>query len=461
MSPKTLTGEELVLDDGPVRDSELFLVDGNNLAYRGFFALPEELQTTDGQPTNALLGFTNMLFKLLSDYRPRGVAVAWDTRPVHRKEIDAEYKAERRPMPDLLREQFPHFRPIVEAFGYQNLEFEGWEADDVIATLATLADEAGIKTCVVSTDRDAFQLVSENVCLMMTPRGVADVQVYTPERVEARYGIRPLQIPDFIGLKGDTSDNIPGIPGIGDKTAGQLIAQYGSLEDVVEHAAELSPARSKAIAENAEQARASKLLATMRRDLDLGVDPAELVLQPPDRSELKEIFRRFEFRGLLGRVDTLDEALPAAERPETESETVSWREGDLQGLRGRVGVAADAERLAVAAGTGEVILTPAPLPRASGLDIVAHDAKALRLGEPAADDTMILAYLIDPGRAEYELDDLMAEYGVELEPDPPAEEETAALVRHAEAARRLAEPLAREGRPSAAPKACIATSSFR
>ena len=442
MSPKTLTGEELVLDDGPVRDSELFLVDGNNLAYRGFFALPEELQTTDGQPTNALLGFTNMLFKLLSDYRPRGVAVAWDTRPVHRKEIDAEYKAERRPMPDLLREQFPHFRPIVEAFGYQNLEFEGWEADDVIATLATLADEAGIKTCVVSTDRDAFQLVSENVCLMMTPRGVADVQVYTPERVEARYGIRPLQIPDFIGLKGDTSDNIPGIPGIGDKTAGQLIAQYGSLEDVVEHAAALSPARSKAIAENAEQARASKLLATMRRDLDLGVDPAELVLQPPDRSELKEIFRRFEFRALLGRVDTLDEALPAAERPETESETVSWREGALEELRGRVGVAADAERVALAAGTGEVILAPAPLPRASGLDVVAHDAKTLRLGEPAADDTMILAYLIDPGRAEYELDDLMAEYGVELEPDPPAEEETAALVRHAEAACRLAGPLA-------------------
>ena len=182
-----------------------------------------------------------MLFKLLSDYRPRGVAVAWDTRPVHRKEIDAEYKAERRPMPDLLREQFPHFRPIVEAFGYQNLEFEGWEADDVIATLATSADEAGVKTCVVSTDRDAFQLVSENVCLMMTPRGVADVQVYTPERVEARYGIRPDQIPDFIGLKGDTSDNIPGIPGIGDKTAGQLISQYGSLEEVVEHAAELSP----------------------------------------------------------------------------------------------------------------------------------------------------------------------------------------------------------------------------
>ena len=252
MSPKTLTGAELELDDAPARDAELFLVDGNNLAYRAFFALPEELATSEGFPTNALLGFTNMLFKLLTDYRPRGVAVAWDTRPVHRTEISAEYKAERKPMPDLLREQFPHFRPVVESFGYQNLEFEGWEADDVIATLATRADEAGIRTAIVSTDRDAFQLVSGNVSLMMTPRGVSDVQVYTPDRVEARYGIRPDQIPDLIGLKGDTSDNIPGIPGIGDKTAGQLIAQYGSLEEVIEHAGELSPARSKNVTEYAD-----------------------------------------------------------------------------------------------------------------------------------------------------------------------------------------------------------------
>ena len=217
MSPKTLTGAELDLNDAPAREAELFLVDGNNLAYRAFFALPEELATTEGFPTGALLGFANMLFKLLSDYRPKGVAVAWDTRPVHRaaqaEAADVVYKEGRRPMPDLLREQFPHFRPIVEAFGYRNLEFEGWEADDVIATLATRADAGGIKTCVVSTDRDAFQLVSENVSLMMTPRGVSDVNVYTPERVEARYGIRPDQIPDFIGLKGDTSDNIPGVPG--------------------------------------------------------------------------------------------------------------------------------------------------------------------------------------------------------------------------------------------------------
>ena len=172
MSPKTLTGVELQLDDGPARECDLFLVDGNNLAYRAFFALPEELATTEGMPTNALLGFTNMLFKLLADYRPKGVAVAWDTRPVQRMETLETYKVDRRPMADLLREQFPYFRPIVEAFGYRNLEFEGWEADDVIATLAARADDAGIRTCVVSTDREAFQLCSEDVCLLMTPRGV-------------------------------------------------------------------------------------------------------------------------------------------------------------------------------------------------------------------------------------------------------------------------------------------------
>jgi DNA polymerase I len=437
--PKTLTGAELELDDGPAREADLFIVDGNNLAYRAFFALPEELATTDGQPTNALLGFTNMLFKLLADYRPKGVAVAWDSRPVHRaaaaEAAEVVYKEGRRPMPDLLREQFPHFRPIVEAFGYRNLEFEGWEADDVIATLATRADAEGIKTCVVSTDRDAFQLCSENVCLMMTPRGVADVNVYTPERVEARYGVTPEQVPDFIGLKGDTSDNIPGVPGIGDKTAGQLIAQYGSLESVIEHASELSPARARNITENADVARLSKELATMRRDLDIDCDPAELVLEPPDRAQLKEIFRRFEFRALLGRVDELDEAVPSAPLKVTGVE-VSWREAANLDLRGVVGYAADADRAAVATGD-EVVIGPRP-DRAAG-DLVVHDAKAQRVD--AKEDTLVAAYLIDPGRASYELDDLAAEYGVELVPTPAADEETTALVRRAETPRRLIGPL--------------------
>src|SRR5207237_786858 len=300
--------------------SDLFLVDGNNLAYRAFFALPEALGTSEGFSTSALLGFTNMLFKLLADYKPRGVAVAWDTRPVHRHELLDTYKIERKPMPGLLSEQFPYFRPIVEAFGYLNLEFEGWEADDVIATLATRADEAGVKTTVVSTDRDAFQLVSDNVALMMTPRGVSDVHVYTPERVEARLGIRPDQVPDFIGLKGDPSDNIPGIPGIGDKTAGQLIAQYGSLEDVIEHA--------------------------------------------------------------------------DASAREIEGVAVRWREAELSGSGG---FSADGDRAALATMEDEVVVGPRP-ERLEG-ELVAHDAKALRVS--AADDTMIAAYLIEPSRASY------------------------------------------------------------
>ena len=439
MSPKTLTGAELQLDDGPARDSELFLVDGNNLAYRAYFALPEELATSEGFPTNALLGFTNMLFKLLADYRPKGVAVAWDTRATHRKELDPEYKVDRRPMPDLLAEQFPHFRPIVEAFGYRNLEFEGWEADDVIATLAARADEAGVKTTVVSTDRDAFQLVSDNVSLMMTPRGVADVHVYTPERVFARYGVTPEQVPDFIGLKGDTSDNIPGVPGIGDKTAGQLVAQYGSLEGVLEHVDELSPARGRALREHAEQARASKELATMRRDLQLDCDPAELVLNPPDRSRLKEMFRQYEFRNLLQRVDVIDEALPAAPM-KLEGVAVPWREGDVSPPAGEAGIAVEDGRVALA--QEEVVVAAWTQETASALreaDLVAHDAKPLRLD--VVDDTLLMAYLIEPGRATYALDDLAAEYGIELQPEPPAEEDTAALVRHASASLRLAGPM--------------------
>jgi DNA polymerase-1 len=445
--PKTLTGEELQLDDGPARDSELFLVDGNNLAYRAFFALPEELATTEGFPTNALLGFTNMLFKLLQDYRPKGVAVAWDTRPAERLETLQTYKSERRPTPDLLSEQFPYFRPIVEAFGYRNLEFEGWEADDVIATLATRADEAGIKTTIVSTDRDAFQLVTDHVTLMMTPRGVSDVNVYTPERVEARYGIRPDQIPDFIGLKGDSSDNIPGIPGIGDKTAGQLIQKYGSLEEVIAHADELTPARRRNIQEHAEQARVSKELATMRRDLELDHEPADLVLLPPDRSQLKEMFRRFEFRNLIGRVDQLDEAVPALPTMRPEGTSVTWREGELPETRGRASLAVDDGRFALALDDGVVLGSfDADVAQARLRDahVIAHDFKALpRLTMTPAEDTMLAAYLIDPGRPVYELDDLAQEYGLEVLPEPATDEETAALVRRAEAARRLA-PVLRE-----------------
>ena len=230
-----------------------------------------------------------MLFKLLADYRPKGVAVAWDTRPTHRaataEAADVVYKEGRREMPELLREQFPYFRPIVDAFGYRNLEFEGWEADDVIATLATRADEAGIKTTIVSTDRDAFQLVSDNVTLMMTPRGVSDVNVYTPERVEARYGITPAQIPDFIGLKGDTSDNIPGVPGHRrqDRRPADRAVRLARGGARARRTSSRLPARGRSASTPTRRAPRS----SSRRcgaTSSSSCDPAELVLSPPDRS---------------------------------------------------------------------------------------------------------------------------------------------------------------------------------
>ena len=310
----------------------------------------------------------------------------------------------------------------------------------MIATLATRADAAGVRTCVVSTDRDAFQLVTDNVCLMMTPRGVSDVHVYTPERVEARLGISAEKVPDFIGLKGDPSDNIEGVPGIGEKTASQLVAKYGSLEGVLERVDELTPARAKAIREHTEQALRSKELATMRRDLDIDCDPSQLVLSPPDRSELKEMFRRFEFRGLLQRVDLLDEAVPAAAPREVEGEEVPWRQDPNASntvLQAAIGFASHGETAAFALDGGEVVVAPKPSNTVlQGLEPVVHDAKVLRVRP--RDDTLLAAYLIEPGRASYELDDLAAEYGVGVRPVPEADEETAALIRRAALPPRLA-----------------------
>nr|MBA2512799.1 DNA polymerase I [Solirubrobacterales bacterium] len=202
---------------------ELFLIDGNSLAYRAFFALPESNATSDGKPTNAIFGFASMLVKILTDYGAVPTVVVWDAGLSGRKEISADYKAQRSSRPDLLKEQWPHLAPLVDAFGYTNVSVEGYEADDVIATLAAQAKARGVPVMVVTGDRDAYQLVGEGVRIMSTSRGVTDTKVYDRQAVIDRYGIEPEIIPDFIGLKGDTSDNIPGVPGIGDKTAADLL----------------------------------------------------------------------------------------------------------------------------------------------------------------------------------------------------------------------------------------------
>ncbi|MBV9005858.1 MAG: DNA polymerase I, partial [Solirubrobacterales bacterium] len=226
---------------------ELFLIDGNSLAYRAFFALPESIATSTGFPTNTIFGFASMLVKILTDYGPRATVVVWDKGYTGRKELYTDYKAQRSTRPDLLKEQWPALEPLVEAFGYQNLAVEGYEADDVIASIVERARHAepAIPVMVVTGDRDAYQLVDNGVRIMTTSRGITDTRVYDRDGVLERYGIPPELIPDFIGLKGDTSDNIPGVPGIGDKTAAELLQRFGSLEDVLDHIEQISGAKRK------------------------------------------------------------------------------------------------------------------------------------------------------------------------------------------------------------------------
>src|SRR2546421_3660800 len=267
---------------------ELFLIDGNSLAYRAFFALPESIATSTGMPTNAIFGFASMLVKILTDYGPKATLVVWDAGSSGRKEVYEEYKAQRQERPDLLAEQWPHLEPLVDAFGYRNVSVPGYEADDVIASIVERAKDQDVPVMVVTGDRDAYQLVDDgNVRIMTTSRGITDTRVYDREGVIERYGIPPELIPDFIGLKGDTSDNIPGVPGIGDKTAAQLLQEFGSLEGVLENVAKISGAKRKQnLTDHAEDARVSKELATVKRDIPIEFDLQTFVAQPPDRSTL-------------------------------------------------------------------------------------------------------------------------------------------------------------------------------
>ncbi len=438
--------KDINLDDAPAQRCDVFLVDGNGLTYRAFYALPEELQTVEGQPTNALLGTANMLMKLLMDYRPRTVIVAWDERSAARTALSPEYKAHRKPTPDLLKLQQPYFEPIVDAFGYRNVRAEGMEADDVIGTLSRQYEELGHNVCVVSTDRDAFQLASDNVCIMMTPRGVADVVVYTPDRIKQRYGITPQQVPDFIALKGDTSDNIKGVAGIGEKTAAELLIEFGSLEGIYANLDAVSgDKRREALRTGEEEAGKDKQLATINREVELSLDLAAVTAAPPDRSGMAELFRKLEFRALLRRVDELEEAIPGAEPAPARVEPTEWREAGIEQLAGlteQVGLAAaGAGRYAVSpASAATLVIEATPARMAEALarrDVITHGLHLAGL-EPTG-DTSLAAYLVDPGRSTYEIDDLAREFGIEL--DVAADEETAEGVRTAAAAVRLHDDL--------------------
>src|SRR6185312_9561628 len=243
-------------------ERRLFLIDGPSLVYRAFFALPESIATSTGVPTNAIFGFASMLVKIVTDYGVCPTVVAWDAGTSGRNDIYPDYKAQRRSRPDLLKEQWPAMEPLVDAFGYTNVRIEGYEADDVIASLAerALRAEPQVPVMIVTGDRDVFQLIDGDglVKVMATARGITETKIYDRQAVVDRYGIGPELIPDFYGLKGDTSDNIPGIPGIGDKTASELLQSFGTLEEVLANVDRVKGAKRKEnLIEHAEDARVS------------------------------------------------------------------------------------------------------------------------------------------------------------------------------------------------------------
>ena len=465
-------------------ERRLFLIDGPSLVYRAFFALPESIATSRGVPTNAIFGFASMLVKIVSDYGVRPTAVVWDAGSSGRTELYADYKALRRSRPDLLKQQWPAMEPLVEAFGYRNITVEGFEADDVIASLADRALRATppVAVLIVTGDRDVFQLIDPDgvIKVMATSRGITETKIYDRRAVIDRYGIPPELIPDFYGLKGDTSDNIPGIPGIGDKTASELIQRFGSLEDVLANVDQVSgPKRKQALLDHAQDAVTSKQLATALREVEVDFDIAAEAVRQPDRSRIREVFREYELRdplrrleealgdpelaapaapaeqrlaarvrsGALADIATLGEpddelciAVRAPEVPEGAlfAEDVPWRfavladppAGEASELgpgsagrdeagRGGAGAAkrsARAPEVLVGECSGPEELVTACAQRS----VVAHDAKALGKVPPSlVHDTLIGAYLLDPVRRGYPLAELCEERGLASEMEDP------------------------------------------
>jgi DNA polymerase-1 len=435
------TASEPGADKGP-----LLLIDGHSLAYRAFFALPDSIATADGSPTNALYGLASMLVKIFSEQRFSAGICCWDAGgKVFRHEEFPEYKAGRAETPDLFREQSPEFRPLMEAFGLANTELPGYEADDVIGTLARQAEAAGRDVVILTGDRDALQLVSDQVSVLATGRGVTDTVLYTPEAVQERYGVSPELMTDFRGMVGDSSDNLPGVPGIGEKGAAQLIQKYGDLESVLAAADEQSPKRRENLIAAADDARMTRDLATIVRDapVEIEVDEAGALDFDPERlAAIAEAFRRLEFMSLVRRLDDLGEVGEAAGvAAEAIAFTVEQAAPESLGPRlaggGRVALAMTDERWALAVSESEVLAGELGIGAEDALRsalgacrLIAHDAKGMGMGMlPLAHDTMIAAYLLRPRRRGYPLDELCEEQGIAVAGDEEAAARAAVLTR--------------------------------
>ncbi|WP_411503709.1 DNA polymerase I [Brevibacillus centrosporus] len=283
--------------------SHFVLIDGNSIANRAFYALPL-LSTSTGLHTNAVLGFTTMLLKVIEEMKPTHIMVAFDAgKVVFRHSEYADYKGGRAKTPPELSEQFPLIRELLDAFSIQRFELEGYEADDIIGTLTKRADEQAWKTTVITGDKDMLQLVSEHVSVALTRKGVSEIELYTPQEIQDKYGLAPLQIIDLKGLMGDTSDNIPGVPGVGEKTALKLLHEYGSVEEVLANVDRVSGKKlQENLRENVDKAKMSKELATILREAPVELDVQETGYDGYDGALLSEFFKRMEFKSLLSKI---------------------------------------------------------------------------------------------------------------------------------------------------------------
>ncbi|MEP6696329.1 MAG: DNA polymerase I, partial [Pseudonocardiales bacterium] len=440
--------------------ARLLLLDGHSLAYRAFFALPvENFSTTTGQPTNAVYGFTSMLINVLRDEQPTHVAVAFDlSRKSFRNETFAAYKANRAETPTDFKGQVSLIQEVLEALRIPSVTAEGFEADDVIATLATQAEALGIDTLICTGDRDCFQLVTDHVTVLYPKRGVSDMSRMTPAAVQERYGLSPVQYPDFAALRGDPSDNLPSVPGVGEKTAAKWIREFGSLDGLVEHVDELRGKTGDALREHLAAVLQNRQLTQLVRDVTLHVHPGELTVAQWDRDEVHKLFDTLQFRVLRDRLwATLSAAEPEAESgfdvsggPLEAGDVAEWlaefaRTGRrvgvaVRGTWGRGTGTVQGIALGVEGGQGAYIdaeqlieddeksllswLTDPSVPKA------VHDLKGPLLALRArgwnlagvTSDTALAAYLALPGQRSFDLGDLALRYlRQELRADAPAD----------------------------------------
>ncbi len=431
----------------------LLLLDGHSLAYRAYHALPDTLRTATGQLTNAVYGFTSMLIKLLVDRDPDGVVVAFDRgRDVQRTAAFPAYKANRAEPPEEFRPQVELIKQVLEALDIPVVEVEGVEADDVLATLATRAVDAGAHAYVVTGDRDAMQLVADDLTVLYTLRGMSDLAEMTPETVQERYGVAPQRYVELAALRGDTSDNLPGVPGVGDKTAAKLLTTFGDLDTVFERLDEVPGKKvPQMLAENRDQVLTNREIMQLRRDLELDLDPVDVRAPRPDATAVRDLFGALEFRALYDRLpsELLGEVADAPDRLEVLPRSLPaggltpW----LSGVEGPVAVLATCEGqvphlrwTAVSLAAAGVDPVSADLARLSpedlaglgawlqdpGRPLVTHDLKLLDHAAHARGwslagatlDTELAAYLLAPEQRSFTLERLtLHELGRSLEPE--------------------------------------------